>query len=143
MDKHTVNADFMLQTDFELNPSHLSNYTNCKAKIKSIETSPKYLDLKLNFSATDSHNNFRTPKVISKKSLLEHRKLTGAKRKPLETIYHNPILRTSHQETNLLKLPHIKIKMQAAQKFSKFQIPLVHKLKYCNVLDSFRLSINK
>ncbi|OMJ86591.1 hypothetical protein SteCoe_11878 [Stentor coeruleus] len=91
----------------------MSDYSkNLRLKIKSIEFSLKLLEPKFKKIETCSSNCFRSPKVLSKKYAIVSYARTVNKLKPLERIFHNPILENSSQKQirnkTVLKLPYIK-----------------------------------
>lgn len=107
------NADAMFQTEFGYNsPNYISDYSkNIRLKTKGIEFSLKLLEPKFKKIETCSSNCFRSPKVLSKKYSIVSHTHTVNKLKPLERIFHNPILENNSQKQvrnkTVLKLPFI------------------------------------
>ena len=144
MDLNKDNADIMFQTDFETQKSRslILNQWSKKSEKSSKQISPKYFDLKLN-SKHGSVYSFKASK-LTKKARAERHFHNHHKAKPLEKIYHNPILIKNQKViNNLLKLPEIKSAFQTPRSYLKcprISINIHKKLKYLSILDSFHLS---
>ncbi|OMJ83815.1 hypothetical protein SteCoe_15226 [Stentor coeruleus] len=150
MSKDKSNADIMFQTDFEhQSPSiNLNLSGRIKPHNRTIELSLKLLEPKFTNIEANSSNCFRTPKVLSKKFKAVSHNHANHRQKPLERIFHNPILelpyKNQQRNRTIFKFPHIKFTFPKSglsyMRTTKFQFNATNELKYPSALDSYHLS---